>query len=101
MPMTLPNGEPEPGSWRTVPLPELLRLVLCAAGQPHGRPRIIAVDGRGASGKSTLADQLHALAPGSAVVHTDDLAWHEPLFGWGHLLADGVLRPLQAGRGVC
>ena len=36
----------------------------------------------------------------AAVVHTDDLAWHEPFFGWGHLLADDVLRPLHAGRGV-
>ncbi len=34
------------------------------------------------------------------MVHTDDLAWHEPLFAWGHLLADGVLRPLRRGEAV-
>jgi hypothetical protein len=101
MPMSLPEGEPEAGPWRTVPQRELLRLVVGAAGQPQVRPRVIAVEACGASGKSTLAKQLHALVPGSALVHTDDLAWHEPLFGWGHLLADGVLRPLQGGRGVC
>ena len=100
MPMTLPAGEPEAGPWRPVPLTALLELVLTAAGDPRGRPRVIAVDGRGASGKSTLAARLCALAPASAVVHTDDLAWHEPLFGWGHLLADDVLRPLREGRAL-
>lgn len=34
------------------------------------------------------------------MIHTDDLAWHEPLFDWGHLLADDVLRPLHAGRAL-
>lgn len=34
------------------------------------------------------------------VVHTDDVAWHESLFGWGHLLRDGILRPLGEGRAV-
>ncbi|MBM7806184.1 hypothetical protein JOD57_002021 [Geodermatophilus bullaregiensis] len=97
---TLPAGEPEAGPWRPVPVPALLDLVLAAAGDPRGRPRIVAVDGRGASGTSTLAARLSALAPASAVVHTDDLAWHEPLFAWGHLLADGVLRPLHEGRGL-
>lgn len=100
MPMTLPAGEPEAGPWRPVPLTALLELVLTAAGDPRGRPRVIAVDGRGASGKSTLAARLCALAPASAVVHTDDLAWHEPLFAWGHLLADDVLRPLHEGRAL-
>ena len=98
--MRLPAGEPAAGPWRAVPLPALLDLVLAAAGSPAGRPRVVAVDGRGASGKSTLADRLQQHAPASAVVHTDDIAWHEPLFGWGHLLADAVLRPLHAGRAL-
>ncbi|WP_448616355.1 hypothetical protein [Modestobacter sp. URMC 112] len=100
MSLTLPPGEPEAGPWRPAPLPALLDLVLTAAGNPEDRPRIVAVDGRGASGKSTLAARLGALVPASAVVHTDDLAWHEPLFGWGHLLADDVLRPLREGRAL-
>ncbi|MBC7292137.1 MAG: hypothetical protein H5T83_12490 [Actinotalea sp.] len=65
-----------------------------------GRPRVVAVDGRSASGKSTLAARLHRAVPRSVVVSTDDLAWHEPLFGWGRLLADDVLRPLREGRAV-
>jgi len=100
VPLTLPAGEPEAGSWRPTPLAALLELVLAAAGHPQGRPRIVAVDGRGASGRSTLAARVSALAPASAVVHTDDLAWHEPLFGWGQLLADVVLRPLHEGRAL-
>jgi hypothetical protein len=100
MSVTLPAGEPDAGPWRRVDLSVLLSEVIAAAGQPTGRPRIVAIDGRGASGKSTLARRLHQHAGSSAVVHTDDLAWHEPLFGWGHLLADHVLRPLHAGRAL-
>jgi hypothetical protein len=95
--LTLPAGEPEAGPWRSVPAAALLELILTVTGDPSGRPRVVAVDGRGASGKSTLAARLHALTPSSALVHTDDLAWHEPLFEWGHLLAGGVLRPLHEG----
>jgi putative protein kinase ArgK-like GTPase of G3E family len=76
------------GPWRQVTVTELVDLVLTAAGDPPGRPRVVAVDGRSASGKSTLAERLHVAMPGSTVIHTDDLAWHEPLFGWGHLLTD-------------
>ena len=101
--MQLQPEEPAAGPWRTVPLQDLVELVLAAAGRPEGRPEgrpvVLAVDGRGASGKSTLADRLHRHVAASAVVHTDDLAWHEPLFEWGHLL-DDVLRPLRRGEAV-
>jgi hypothetical protein len=97
--MHLPDGEPEAGPWRTVPVSRLLEVVLTTAGQPsRERPRIVAIDGRAASGKSTLATAIQRQTEHSAVIHTDDLAWHEPLFGWGHLLADHVLAPLHAGR---
>lgn len=100
MAMTLPPGEPAAGPWRAVPVTDFVDVVLAAAGAPVGRPRIVAVDGRGASGKSTLAGVLLGAVPRSAVVHTDDVAWHEPLFGWGDLLADDVLRPVRAGRAL-
>jgi uridine kinase len=96
----LPDEEPEAGPWWAVPAAELLALVLASAGDPPRRPRVVAVDGRGASGKSTLAALLHRELPASSVVHTDDIAWHEPLFGWGDLLADAVLRPLHQGQEV-
>lgn len=84
-------------------VPELVRIIL-PASRDRGRPRIVAVDGRSASGKSTLAHTLQDYAQKSggrsAVVHADDLAWHEPFFAWGHLLRDGVLSPLRRGRPV-
>ncbi len=100
MSMTLPVGEPAAGPWRAVPEGVLIALLLQAAGAPTGRPRVVAVDGRGASGKSTLAERLCRQVSPSAIVHTDDIAWHEPYFAWGHLLADHVLRPLRRGEGV-
>ncbi len=63
-------------------------------------PRLVAIDGRSASGKSTLAARIAAATPGAAVVHTDDVAWHHDFFDWADLLADGVLRPVRAGRAV-
>ncbi|NAZ76305.1 hypothetical protein GTQ99_12910 [Kineococcus sp. T13] len=65
---------------------------------------MVAVDGRSAAGKSTLATRLveHAARGGraAALVHTDDLAWHESFFGWGALAVEGVLAPLHRGVGV-
>jgi hypothetical protein len=78
----------------------LVDLVLAAAGEHPDRPRLVAVDGRSGGGKTTVADLLAARVPGSAVVHTDDVAWHHSFFDWGSLLLDGVLTPLRAGRSV-
>ncbi|WP_258725644.1 uridine kinase family protein [Cellulomonas sp. NS3] len=98
--LTLPPGEPAAGAWRAVPEDEVVDLLLRAAGEPAGRPRVVAVDGRSASGKSTLAERLSRRVGRSAVVRTDDVAWHESFFGWGDLLAEHVLRPLRRGDAV-
>ncbi|GEA86753.1 uridine kinase family protein [Cellulomonas cellasea] len=98
--ITLPPGEPAAGPWRAVPEAELAASVLHAAGAPTGRPRVVAVDGRSASGKSTLAERLSRQVGRAKVVHTDDLAWHESFFGWGDLLVEHVLRPLHRGEAV-
>jgi len=100
MPMTLPDGEPAAGPWLALETAELVALILHAAGKVTGRPRLVAVDGRSASGKSSLAAALQAAVPRSAVVHTDDIAWNEPLFAWGELLRDGVLVPLHRSEPV-
>jgi hypothetical protein len=39
-----------------------------------------AVDGRSSSGKTTLAARVQAAVAGSAVVHTDDIAWWHSRF---------------------
>jgi len=97
--MSLPTGEPAAGSWQAVRTSELMQLVAAATRVPSARPRVLAVDGRGGSGKSTLAERLRREATRSALLHTDDLAWHEPLFGWGHLLAR-ALESLRRGEPV-
>lgn len=90
-PLHLVDDEAE-ATWRTGSLDDVLALV------PH-RPAVLAVDGRGAAGKSTLAARLAARVPGAQVLHCDDLAWHEPFFGWGHLLV-ACLEPLRRGEQV-
>ena len=87
---------------------------------PAERPGVIAVDGRSAGGKSTLAAFLHRAVPGSAVVHTDDIPssgnWHgaalsashlsdstSPVgsfFDWTERLLENVLVPARAGQAV-
>lgn len=99
-PMTLQSEEPAAGPWRSVGPADLAAQAQELAGDHHDRPAVVAVDGRGASGKSTLTAALAEHLPGAAVVHTDDLAWHEPMFGWGHLLRDHVLAPLHRGEEV-
>ncbi|WP_299033901.1 hypothetical protein [uncultured Pseudokineococcus sp.] len=94
------EGEPVAGPWRVEPVDALVRLLLEAAGPVERRPRVVAVDGRGGGGKSTLAAQRHAAVPRSAVVHTDDVAWHHSSFDWEGLLARDVLEPLRRGEAV-
>lgn len=59
--------------------------------------RIVAVDGPGGAGKSTIADRLaHEL--GAVIVRTDDFAsWDNPVDWWPELL-ERVLVPLAAGE---
>lgn len=100
MGLQLSSGEPAFGPWRIEPVNVLVSMLFKAAGPVQGRPRIVAVDGRGGGGKSTLATQLHAAVSGSAVVHTDDIAWHHSLFDWSDLVARNVLEPLRRGQAV-
>jgi hypothetical protein len=100
MSMSLPAGEPAVGPWRAAAVSELVEIVVAATDKPSGRPRIVAVDGRGASGKSSLAARLHQEVAPSAVVHTDDVAWRESFFGWSPLLVEDVLEPLRLGENV-
>jgi uridine kinase len=83
-----------------VKISEFADLVLAHVGSPAGRPAVLAVDGRSAGGKSTLAGRLADAVPGTAVVHTDDIAWWHSVLGWVDLMADGVLEPLRRGEAV-
>jgi hypothetical protein len=102
MALQLAPGEPEAGPWRV----ELLSTVIEAMtrrgpGKANGgRPVVLAVEGRSNSGKTTLAARICRVVPGSAVVHTDDIAWEHSRFGWAGLLIEGVLVPVHEGRAV-
>jgi hypothetical protein len=102
MSLRLLAGEPEAGPWQaerlTVVADGLMRL-----GQQRSagrRPVVLAIDGRSSGGKTTLARRLQDAVEGSAVVHTDDIAWWYSRFGWAELLIDGVLLPARSGRPV-
>ena len=63
----------------------------------RSRPMVIAVDGHSSSGKTTLAGRLAAALPAAAVLHTDDLAWHQGVFAWDALLLTDVLPVVRSG----
>jgi ADP-ribose pyrophosphatase YjhB (NUDIX family)/uridine kinase len=59
------------------------------------RTRIVAVDGPGGAGKTTLSEWL-AGELGAAIVHTDDFAsWENPTNWWPDLV-EKVLKPIAA-----
>ena len=102
MALQLAPEEPEAEPWRAKPI----TVVIDSLTRP-GRSRntgdrtvVLAVDGRSSSGKTTLAARLQAALAGSAVVHTDDLAWWHSRFGWADLLVDGILMPVHRGEPV-
>ncbi|MFD3459099.1 uridine kinase [Nocardia fluminea] len=62
-----------------------------------GATRLVAVDGPGGAGKSTLAAQL-ARACAATLLHTDDFASWDNQFDWWPRLEDQVLSPIARGR---
>jgi hypothetical protein len=98
--LQLAPDEPAAGPWRVEPLATVAATLMRPGKGAGHRPVVLAIDGRSSSGKTTLAARLHDLVPGSAVVHTDDIAWFHSRFGWADLLADGILVPARAGRPV-
>ncbi|MFE9828453.1 uridine kinase [Streptomyces halstedii] len=63
-----------------------------------GPVRLVAVDGHAGSGKTTFAARLATALGGAPVLHLDDLATHEELFGWTDRLRDQVLTPFSRGE---
>jgi uridine kinase len=63
--------------------------------------RVVAIDGHGGAGKTTLAARLATALDNAPVVHTDDFAsWDDPLDWWPRLISQ-VLQPLSEGRSAC
>lgn len=63
-----------------------------------GPVRLIGVDGHAGSGKSTFAGRLAARLDGAPVLHLDDIASHDELFGWTGRLLRQVIEPLRHGE---
>jgi len=82
-------------AWQVTRLDDLARLIMDRAGS--ARPAVVAVNGHSSSGKTTLAGRLAVALPAAAVLHTDDLAWHQGVFAWDELLLDAVLPVVRAG----
>ena len=100
MDMKLGPGEPPAGPWRVTPISDVVHLVFDADRNRQDRPWVLAVDGRSGSGKSSIANLFHRSVPACAVVHTDDVAWHQSFFDWSDLLVEGILKPLRNGEAV-
>ncbi|MEW2145556.1 hypothetical protein AB0869_22355 [Micromonospora vinacea] len=98
--MRLHPGETEAAGWRPVTLIDVVRQLRDASPDVTGRPRVIAIDGRGGAGKTTVAEKLRRVESNSAVVHTDDVAWNHACFDWGGVLAENILQPLHRGEPV-
>ncbi len=66
---------------------------------PLGVPtKIVAIDGAGGAGKSTLAGKLSSELDNCPIVHTDDFAtWDVPLL-WYPRMIEQVLEPLKQNR---
>ena len=89
--------EPPVLQWQVSATDDLVEHLLSLVGTPQGRPAIIAVDGRGGSGKTTLTTALAAAVPGAQAFHLDDLIWNEPLYDWDQLYVDTLTQLRRAG----
>jgi hypothetical protein len=98
--MRLHPGEPEATGWRVVTVLDAVRRLRDASPGVTRRPRVIAIDGRGGAGKTTLAGRLRRAVPNSAVVHTDDVAWNHAYFDWSAVLVEKIMRPVYEGAAV-
>lgn len=81
---------------------ERVRALADLAGEIRARPcagaaRLVAVDGRGGAGKSTLARMLAAACGGAPVVRVDDFLYWRDIEGWWPRLEREALRPLLSG----
>ncbi len=90
-----------PGTVRSViDSPSELEPVAAAVAAVDGRQgtRWIGVDGKGATGKTSLAARIAAVLPGSVIVHIDDFA-RPDLRGWERdRFVQQILQPLLAGQ---
>src|SRR4051794_38443146 len=88
-------GEPAVRAWTAIPAAAFADRVAGAAPQGRERSMLVGIDGRSGGGKTTVAQSLGEHLGDAQVVHTDDVAWYDSMFGWDDLLAEHVLQPLR------
>ncbi len=77
-------------------LKDIAEAILAKAPPAGWEVRIVAIDGHGGAGKSTLAVEL-AEELRAEVIHTDDFAsWENPVDWWPTLIKK-VLEPIRSG----
>ncbi len=71
---------------------------IAASKAPDNMPvKIVAIDGHGGAGKSTLAKQLAVALKDAEIVRTDDFAsWDNPTDWWPEVIKR-ILEPIQNG----
>ncbi len=76
---------------------ERLKREILESKIPSSMPlRLIAIDGHGGAGKTTLA-KLLSKELNAEVLHTDDFASYDKPMDWWRRLVDEVFRPIQNG----
>lgn len=76
-----------------VNIAEAIRRVNAPSGSPV---KVVAVDGHGGAGKSTLALELSEML-GAEMIHTDDFASPENPLAWWPRLVEEALEPISRG----
>ena len=80
------------------PLLEIKQIISKSTSPEEMQTRIVAIDGCGGAGKSSLAAKLAALLDDCPLIHTDDFAsWDHPL-DWYPRMITQVLEPLRQNR---
>lgn len=93
-----PPGDPHTWAvgWEPAMIEELRAEILSRAPPVGLHVRLVAIDGRGGAGKSTLAAQLGP-SLSAEILHTDDFASRDnPLNWWPRLIAE-ALEPIRDG----
>ena len=77
--------------------PQLVEAIKQHSQESTVRTKIVAIDGCGGAGKSTVAEKM-AAALDAPIVHTDDFASLDHPLDWWPRMIEQVLKPLEANQ---